>query len=54
MRRSVRGLSVKSKDKAGKPLPYDACGAHMTKGHDSAKRLWNQLDKSKRARFPDV
>ena len=48
--RSIKGLNVKRQTK-GKRLPPAQYNELMTKVYEGAKKLWNELDQSKRARF---
>ena len=55
IKRCVKGLTVKEKNKqTGKRYSPDEMGAQMARKHKTAKRLWNELDKSTAARYPDV
>ena len=40
--------------KTGKRYSPDEMGAQMARKHEAAKRLWNELDQSTAARYPDV
>ena len=49
--RSVRGLYLKRTDKAGKNLSPENYKELMSATFEKAKKLWNELDQSKQARF---
>ena len=49
--RSINGLTVKSHYKCGKKLPPTKEIELMNKMHEKAKKLWNELDQTNRARF---
>ena len=49
--RSISGLTVKSQYKCGKKLSPTKEIELMNKLHEKAKKLWNELDQSNRARF---
>ena len=49
--RSIKGLHVKCQDKGGKRLTPEKCDELMTRVYEKAKKLWNESDQSKRARF---
>ena len=50
--RTIKGLKVPTFDKKGKPLSPQEHDENMERVYRVAQALWNQLDKSKEARFP--
>ena len=51
LRRSIKGLEVRFRNRKGKNLPVDEYQALMHRVHTKAKRMWNEQDKSLRTRF---
>ena len=51
LRRSIKGLHVKCHNKAGARLTEEKCTEAMHRACEKAKKLWNQSDRSERARF---
>jgi len=49
--RSIKGLSVLPHDSKGRKYTEEQYNALMDRTQEKAKRLWNELDKSGRARF---
>ena len=52
VQRSVKGLYVKSSARGGKKLTLQECDEQMIRAHEKAKKLWNELDRTERKRYP--
>ena len=52
VQRSVKGLYVKSSARGGKKLTLQECDEQMIRAHEKAKKLWNELDRTQRKRYP--